>query len=126
MNILSIVGAFIITFALLSYGTACISIIRFKLMTPLVIIFLTLGLILDITAVGFMMAGSENSPFGLHGILGFTAILSMLINVVIIWKAYLKNGINVRIPKKIVTYSKFAYLWWLIAYFTGSLLVIWL
>lgn len=126
MNILSIIGAFIITFALLSYGIGCISVIRFKLLSTWVLTFLTLGLILDIGAVGFMIAGSGDTPFNLHGLLGYSGILVMLINVILIWKVYLANGIDSKMSVKIVRYTKYAYLWWLIVYFTGSLLVIWL
>ncbi len=126
MNVLSIVGAFIITFALLSYGIGSISIMRFKLMTPGVLFFLTLGLILDIAAVSFMIAGSDNSPFNIHGILGYSAVLLMLINVILVWKEYLGKGKNARISKFLVKYTRYAYFWWLIVYFTGSLLVIWI
>jgi len=126
MSNLSIIGAFIITFSLLAYGIGCISVIRFKLLSPWVLLFLTLGLLLDIVAVSFMITGSNNSPFNLHGLLGYSGILLMLINVIFIWKEYRVKGINSKLSKNIVRYTKYAYLWWLIVYFTGSLLVIWL
>ncbi len=126
MNILSIIGAFIITFALLSYGIGSISVMRFKIITRWVLIYISLGLLLDITAVGFMIAGSDNSPFNLHGIIGYTAILCMLVNVILLWKEFKEKGINSKISRNVIRYTKYAYLWWLIVYFTGSLLVIWL
>jgi len=125
MNPLAIIGAFIITLALLSYGIGSISVQRFKLVTPAVLVFLTLGIILDFTAVGFMIIGSTKGIFTLHGILGYSAILTMLLDTFFIWRFYLKNGFDVEISKNIVTFSKYAYSWWVIAYLTGSLLVIW-
>ncbi len=125
MNSQSIIGAFIITLALLSYGVGSISVQRFKLVTPLVLIFLTLGVILDFTAVFLMIISSAKTPFTLHGILGYSAMLTMILDTFFIWRFYLKNGFDVEISKNIVTYAKFAYGWWLTAYLTGSLLVIW-
>ncbi len=125
MNPLSLTGAFIISFALLSYGVSSISIQRFRLITPSVLIALSLGVLLDITAVGFMIAGSGLLPISLHGFLGFVAMLTMIIDAALIWKIYLKQGFDAEISTAVVTYTKYAYAWWLIAYFTGSILVIW-
>lgn len=125
MNPLSIIGAFIITLALLSYGVGSISVQRFRFVTPSVLFFLTLGVLLDFTAVTFMIIGATKSPFSLHGILGYTAMFTMVIDAFLIWRFYLKNGFDTEIEKNLITYTKVAYTWWIIAYFTGSLLVIW-
>ena len=125
MNIISVIGSFIITFALLSYGIGSISIVRFKLLTRWVILFMTLGLVLDIIAVGFMIAGSDNSPFSLHGFIGYLALLTMFINVILIWREYRRNGLESEISSKIVRYTKIAYLWWLIIYLVGSVMILW-
>jgi len=125
MNILSVIGSFIITFSLLSYGIGVISVMRFGFVTRSVLLFLTIGLILDIIAIWFMIAGSENSPFNLHGILGYTALLTMFVNVILLWKEFRAKGLNAGISLKIVRYTKFAYLWWLIIYFLGSVMILW-
>lgn len=125
MNSLSIVGAFIITLALLSYGIGSIAIQRFKIVTPGVLIFLTLGVFLDFLAVTLMIIGSSNGAFTPHGILGYTAMLTMIINLILIYYWFFKHGYDSIISKLILEYSKIAYAWWLIAYITGSLLVIW-
>jgi len=125
MKLISLSGAFLITLALLSYGIGSIAIQRFKLISSGVLIFLTLGVILDIIAVTFMIIGSENGPFTFHGILGYTAMLTMMINMILIWRCFFKNGLESVIDNKIVTYSKYAYGWWVIAYLTGSLMVLW-
>jgi hypothetical protein len=125
MNFLAVVGAFIITLALLSYGIGSIAVVRFKIVTQGVLIFLTLGVLLDFIAVVFMIIGSSKGPFTLHGYLGYSAMLTMIINLILVWRWYLKNGFDTIISNWIILYSKIAYAWWLIVYITGSLLVIW-
>ena len=125
MNSLSIIGAFIITLALLSYGIGSISVQRFKIVTPGVLIFLSLGVLFDFVAVTLMIMGSSKGAFTPHGILGYSAMLSMIINLVMVYQWYFKNGFDSIMSKSILNYSKIAYVWWLIAYITGSLLVIW-
>ena len=125
MKLISLSGAFLITLALLSYGIGSISIQRFRLLTSGVLIFLTLGVILDILAITFMILGSVNNPFSLHGILGYSAVLFMMIDTILIWRSFFKNGLESTIDNKIVTYSKYAYGWWVIAYLTGSVLILW-
>ena len=125
MNSLAIVGAFVITLALLSYGISCIAVQRFKIVTPGVLIFLSLGVLLDIIAVIFMIIGSEKSIFSPHGLLGYSAMLTMITDLVLIWRFYFRNGFDEVISNSILLYSKIAYGWWVIVYITGSLLVIW-
>jgi hypothetical protein len=59
MNFLAVVGAFIITLSLLSYGIGIIAVVRFKIVTPGILVFLTLGVILDFIAVIMMIINSE-------------------------------------------------------------------
>lgn len=124
MKIISLVGAFIITLALLSYGIGSISLQRFRLVSKSVLWFLSIGIILDIVATVCMIIGSQNTPFTLHGILGYSAFLTMLVHVILVWKVYINRGKNILINKPLQLYAKFAYGYWVIAYFTGSLLVI--
>lgn len=124
MNPISMAGAFIVTLALLSYGIGSLSLQRFKTVSSLVLWFLTLGVVLDITATIFMIIGSQNTPFTLHGFLGYSALLAMLIDVIFIWRIYTKERLNATIGRKLQIYSRFAYGWWVVAYITGSLLVI--
>lgn len=125
MQPLAILGAFIITLSLLSYGIGSIAIHRFKIVTPGVLIFLTLGVLLDIVAATFMIINSSKGAFTLHGILGYSGMLTMIINLILIWWWYFENGFDTIISKSILLYSKIAYAWWLIVYITGSVLVIW-
>ena len=124
MNPISLIGAFIITIAFLLYGIGSISIQRFKMVSPGVLWFLNLGVILDITATVLMISGSQNGPFTLHGIVGYSALLAMLIEVILIWRIYIKKELYAEIDSKLRAYSKIAISWWIIAYITGNLLVI--
>ncbi|MCF6333360.1 MAG: hypothetical protein L3J11_08750 [Draconibacterium sp.] len=124
MQFISMVGGFLVTFALLSYGIGSISLQRFKLVSPGVLWFLSMGIVLDIAATVCMIIGSQNTPFTIHGLLGYSAFLAMLADVILVWKIYINRGKNALINKPLDLYAKFAYGYWVIAYFTGSLLVI--
>jgi uncharacterized repeat protein (TIGR03987 family) len=121
VNISILVGTITVTAALLAYSIAVLTEQFKKKVNKIVLIFLTSGLILDITATSFMIYGSSNSAFTMHGMLGYSALLAMLIDVYLIWKNYLKFGEIIK--KSIHQYSLIAYLWWIVAFITGGLLV---
>ena len=122
MNTLSIIGASVVTLALISYSIGILSEQFRKKLIPRVLIFITLGVALDITATIFMILGSRNSPFTYHGFIGYSALLVMLIELVRIWRTYSRLGMAAEVPRGIHLYSRYAYIWWVIAYITGSLL----
>jgi len=124
MKIISLIGAFLITFALLSYGVGSISLQRFREVSRGVLGFLSVGIVLDLVAITCMIIGSRNTPFTLHGLLGYSAFIVMLVDVILVWRVYLKEGLNARINRNLHLFAKLAYLWWVIAYITGSLLII--
>ena len=124
MNQYSMIGASIVIFALFSYSLSIITEQRKKLVTPFVLRFLTIGIILDITATTFMIIGSSKSAFTLHGILGYSALAAMLIDTVLIWRFHMATKPGTRVPAKLHLYSRYAYGWWVIAFFTGLTLVI--
>lgn len=123
MNTISMIGAVVVTLALISYSIGVIAEQRKHKLVKTVLLFITVGIVLDVTATICMILGSSNSPFTLHGFLGYSALLGMLIDVVLIWKFYNKNGVDVEVPKKLHRYTLIAYLWWVVAYITGSMLV---
>lgn len=122
MNTLSIIGATIVTLALISYSIGIISEQLKKKIIPRVLIFITLGVILDVTATAFMILGSKNSPFTIHGFVGYSALFVMLIELMKIWATYNKLGMNADVPRGLHIYSRIAYIWWVVAYITGSLI----
>ena len=122
MNTLSTIGASIVTLALISYSIGIITEQVKKTLIPRVLIFITIGVTLDITATVFMILGSRNSPFTVHGFIGYSALLVMIIELTRIWRTYQKKGLNAEIPKSVHLYSRYAYIWWVVAYITGSLI----
>jgi len=124
MNKLLIVGTSIVFIALAFYSVGIFTEQKHKRVLPRVLTFLTLGIIFDIIATAFMIAGSSKGLFTLHGIIGYSSLLGMLIDNVLIWKLRLKGGIGVIVPDAIHKYSRYAYIWWVIAFITGGLLVL--
>ncbi|MEI8046596.1 MAG: hypothetical protein WCI92_04390 [Bacteroidota bacterium] len=124
MNTYSIIGANIVLFALLSYSLSILTEQRKRRVTPFVLRFLTIGIILDITATAFMIIGSTHSAFSLHGILGYSSLTAMLIDTVLIWRFSRSNTPETVVPRKLHLYSRLAYSWWVIAFFTGLMLVV--
>jgi hypothetical protein len=123
MNPLALAGIIIVQTALICYSIAIISEQRKRLITKRVLTFLTLGVLLDITATTFMILGSSRGPFTLHGILGYSSLAGMLIDAILIWLFYRKNGPGMNVSNGIHWYSLGAYIWWIAAYITGALLV---
>ena len=112
-------GSAIVTLALVFYSLAFFNFHRIKGITRKVLTFQTIGVVLDIIATTLMIIGSSKGPFTLHGILGYSSLTLMIIDTSLFWK-HRKSS---EVPMWLKTYSKLAYIWWILAYITGSLLV---
>ena len=123
MNATLTAGTIIVTLALLAYSIAVLNEQVRNVLTKTTLYFLTLGIILDIAATSLMILGSTNSPFTFHGFIGYSALLAMLIDAILIWRTYLNAGTSVRLSRSLHLYSRFAYSWWVIVYITGGVLV---
>jgi uncharacterized repeat protein (TIGR03987 family) len=123
MKTISMIGAFIVTLALISYSISVFGERRKRRISKSILSFLTVGVVLDITATICMIIGSTKSPFTLHGSLGYSALTLMLIDTILIWRFYKNNGFSMEVPVGLHRYTLIAYSWWVIAYITGSLLV---
>lgn len=123
MNILSKIGATIVIGALASYSVSVITEQRLRRVTSRVLVFLTAGLVLDITATVFMILGSSKGAFTLHGLLGYSSLAGMLIDTWLIWRFHLSHPAGTQVPRGIHLFTRGAYLWWLAAFVTGGLLV---
>jgi hypothetical protein len=123
MNTTLIVGTRIVVLALLFYSIAIITEQRKRLVTNFILGTLTIGLLLDIAATVLMIVGSPNSPFTIHGLLGYSALTVMLIDTSLIWRFRLTNDSGSKVTKGLHVYSRYAYSWWVIAFISGSLLV---
>ncbi len=124
MNATLIWGTRIVILALLAYSVAVYFEQRTRLVTGRVRFFLTLGISLDIIATALMVTGSPNSPFTLHGLLGYSSLLGMLVDAGLIWRHYLREGSDSPIPRRLHLYTRLAYFWWVAAFITGALLVL--
>lgn len=125
MNPITMAGAFIVTLALIFYTLFIIQEVKQRKATSKLLRFLTLGVIFDISATVCMIVGSPNSPFTLHGFIGYISLLGMLIDAILIWRHKLKNGSEEKFSDSLHLFSKIAYwVWVLLAYVTGSALVV--
>ncbi len=123
MNKFSLFGIIIVQLALIFYSIAIITEQRKKLVSGFVLSFLTTGVVFDITATAFMILGSSHGFFTLHGVLGYSSLVGMFTDSVIIWRFYRKNAPGTMVTRPVHLFSRFAYIWWIAAYITGALLV---
>ena len=123
MNPLSKIGATIVLFALASYTIAVITEQRQRRLSARVLRFLTVGVILDVTATVFMVLGSSKGPFTLHGLLGYSSLAAMIVDTVLVWRLARSAGAAAAVPSGLHLYTRVAYLWWVAAFITGGLLV---
>ncbi len=118
------IAATVVTLALISYSVAIITEQRKRKVINLVLVFLSLGVLLDIGATTMMIIVSENSPFTLHGILGYSSLTAMVIDAVLLWRFRMKKGSQEKVARPVHLYSRIAYIWWVTAYITGTLMVL--
>jgi hypothetical protein len=123
MNPLSRTGATIVVLALASYTLAIVPEQRRRLVTPRVLFFLTLGVLLDVTATAFMILGSSKGAFTLHGALGYSSLAAMIVDTALIWRLARRVPLDAPVPDGLHLYTRVAYLWWVAAFVTGGLLV---
>ena len=123
MKPILIAGTSIVNLALISYSIFIFHEIKHRKVTSKLLTFLTAGVILDVTATICMIIGSSKGPFTLHGILGYSSLTAMAIDTILIWNVKNKSGIDSVLSNALHKYSLAAYLWWILAYITGAMLV---
>ena len=123
MNIFSRIGVSIVILALASYSVAVLAEQRTRRVSRRVLRFLTVGIILDVTATTFMIIGSSRGALTLHGLLGYSSLSGMLLDAWLIWRFSLRLSADTPVPASLHLYTRFAYLWWIAAFVTGGLLV---
>lgn len=124
MNKLLFTGSLVVTVALVFYTIAAIREFRSHVLTSKLLLFFSLGLFFDFAATAFMIAGSQNSPFTLHGFIGYSALAAMAVEVFLLWRIYRTGCKNPHIPPRIHYYTMFAYTWWVLAFITGGLIAV--
>ena len=124
MKPILIVGTSKVTLALISYTLFIFSERKTKRAGNKVLLFLTIGVIFDITATICMVIGSSKSPFTLHGILGYSSLLGMVTDAFFTWRSMYKYGKDSPLSVSLHTSTLISSCWWIFASITGFLLVL--
>jgi hypothetical protein len=122
MNTNILAGVIIVNLALLAYTIGIVAEQRSHRVSRLVLVFLSVGVVCDIVATGFMIAGSGEGLFTPHGFLGFSALAGMLVETALAWR-HRRTASDAVVPASLHIYSRIAYGWWIVAYITGVILV---
>ncbi len=121
---ITIAGIILVQLALILYTLFIIAENRKKRTTKIVLVLITLAILFDISATACMMIGTTKTYFTFHGIIGYIGLLLMVTDAVLLWKYKIKYGAEILISKSLNSFSKIAYLWWIIAFITGVLVSI--
>lgn len=119
MNSIILTGVITVQFALIFYTIFIINEHKKKKAANIVLYSLTIAVIFDLIATGSMMAGTDKTYFTLHGIIGYSALLMMIIDAVLIWRHKIQKGAEEAFSKGLNIYSKVAYAWWVVAFLNG-------
>lgn len=122
MKPILIAGTIIVQFALVFYAVGVIMEQKRKFVSASVVKFLILGVIFDIIATACMIAGTDKSLFTLHGIIGYSSLIAMVTDTVLLTRHRKATGES-PVPRTLHLYSRFAYIWWVLAYLTGAAVV---
>ncbi len=121
MNPLRMAAVGTVTLALVLYSIGTVRLQRARRATAPARGFLTAGVVADAIATLLMVLAA---PLGItvHGVLGYSALALMLIDVVRVWRHWRAHG-EAELPPGLHAYSRWAYVYWVVAYFTGAALV---
>ena len=123
MNAFLTWGTRVVVLALISYSLSFLRLNRNRRVDIKALVFQSLGLFLDISSTSLMILGSRNTPFTLHGIFGYSALMIMIVDTIMVWRFYRHHG-EKSISQNLHLFARVAYFWWVIAFLLGLLLVI--
>jgi hypothetical protein len=126
MNPISVVGALVMTLSFLAYGIGSVTLERFKIVGSIVLIFFSLGLLFETSAIVLMYIGSDGKFGGMHSLVGVFAFLLMAVNTTWVWSVYVRKGIDANVNTALLHYTKTAYFIWVLAYLAGIVVLIWI
>lgn len=116
-------GVTIVNLALISYTIAIINLVRNRRTGKTYLWFLTIGVLFDITATICMIIGSGNRGITFHGLLGYSALLGMIIDTLMCYRYSIKIGFKTFVNPVLKAASVIIYAYWLVAYITGAIIV---
>ncbi len=111
-------GVVAINLALVAYTAGIIAAHRRRRASRFVLGAFAVAVGLDVVATGCMVAGSSKSWFTPHGVVGYLALLVMVVAVARLW-ALSRGGSDAEIPAGQYGFLRAAYALWLIAYAIG-------
>jgi hypothetical protein len=117
------IGSFVVIIALALYSIGFGSEQKRKLITSRVLLYYTLGVFFDISATTLMILGSTKGLLTFHGFIGYSSLLGMSIDTFLLWKHNQKKGPEVIVSQSLHIYSRVVFIWWVMAFITGGLLV---
>lgn len=122
MKPIILVGTGAITLTLILYSLGMISALRKQFITKKIVLLLTAGLVSEVTAVSCMAIGSTQPITTPHGLIGLAGIFIMISIVLLSWNSIKSHHEGSPLTGKLYYYYQFAYVFWVIAYFTGAFL----
>ena len=108
-----------VTVALVLYTLGTIKGQRAHRATPGVRGFMSVGLVFDVLATLQMIRLAGTLVPGFHGVLGYSSLTLMAIEVGLIWRHWRAQG-GAEIPRGQRTYAWVAYVYWVIAFLVGG------
>lgn len=83
---------------------------------------LAAGVACDVTATVLMILATRSGGLTIHGVLGYSALAGMTTDTILMWRQRLRAGAE-PLGERLHLYSRIAYVYWVVAYFTGAALV---
>jgi hypothetical protein len=111
-----------VTTALVLYTIGALKELRARRATGGVCGTFTAGVAFDVTATVLMILATQRGGLTVHGVLGYSALAGMTTDTILMWRHRLRAG-RVPLGKGLHLYSRIAYVYWVVAYFTGAALV---
>ncbi len=111
-------GVVSINLALIAYTAGMFGVYRRRRATAFVLGAFAVAVAFDVLATGCMVAGSRRPWFSPHGLVGYLALVVMVVAVSRLW-GLRRQGRDVEIPDPLRGFLRVAYVVWLIAYAIG-------
>jgi len=122
MTTLRLAAVSTVTTALVLYTIGALKELRARRATPGVCGTLTAGVGFDVTATVLMILATQRGGLTVHGVLGYSALAAMATDMLLMWRHRRRSGSD-PLGRGLHLYSRLAYVYWVVAYFTGAALV---
>jgi hypothetical protein len=111
-----------VTTALVLYTIGALKELRARRATLGVCCTFTTGVVFDASATTLLVLATQTGGLTVHGALGYSALAGMSTDTLLSWRHRRRAGAE-PLGKGLHLYSRLAYLYWVVAYFTGAALV---